>query len=183
MPPPTELTARLRRARPGHPRRKMRVNLFVDAVQTAFAEHAAAERARGSHTRKDRRRAAAERTSEETNPKAVASRSRDPSTCDQAPHRIRKSIQKASYPRPRHGGGMGRRPLNPTSPLGRRWSRAFPLPTPFFLRGVPRRVGASKMAQDGSKSEKARKHKTLIFLRFWKDFGLLGGPKRRLEAL
>ena len=39
------------------------------------------------------------------------------------------------------------------------------------------------MAQDGSKSEKARKHKTLIFLRFWKDFGLLGGPKRRLEAL
>ena len=34
-----------------------------------------------------------------------------------------------------------------------------------------------KMAQDGSKSENARKQKTLIFIRFWKDFGLLGGPR------
>ena len=40
----------------------------------------------------------------------------------------------------------------------------------------------SKMAQDGSKSEKARKHKTLIFYGL-NDFGLLGGPKRRFEAL
>ena len=53
-------------------------------------------------------------------------------------------------------------------PSGRRWFKEFPLPTPFFPfgegftppptpspgpgRGVSRRVGASKMAQDGSKS-------------------------------
>ena len=30
------------------------------------------------------------------------------------------------------------------------------------------------MAQDGSKSERARKQQTLIFHRFWNDFGLLG---------
>ena len=52
-------------------------------------------------------------------------------------------------------------------PSGRRWSREFPIPTPFFPfgegftppptpspgpgRGRSRRVGASKMARDGSK--------------------------------
>ena len=56
---------------------------------------------------------------------------------------------------------------NPTSPLGCRWSRELPLPTPFFPfgdgftppptpspgpgRGGSRVVGMSKMAQDGSK--------------------------------
>ena len=55
-----------------------------------------------------------------------------------------------------------------TSPLRRGWSREFPRPTPFFPfgegftppptpspgpgRGRSRVVGASKMAQDGSKS-------------------------------
>ena len=36
---------------------------------------------------------------------------------------------------------------------------------------------APKTAQDGSKSEKARKQKTLILLRFWKAFGLKKGPR------
>ena len=59
-----------------------------------------------------------------------------------------------------------------------------PKKPPRGCQEIPKRPQAApKMAQDGSKSEKAKKHKTLIFLRFWKDFGLLGGPKRRLEAL
>ena len=46
------------------------------------------------------------------------------------------------------------------------------------LQETPTRTQeAPRDTQDGSKSEKARKHKTLIFRRFWKDFGLLGGPR------
>ena len=44
---------------------------------------------------------------------------------------------------------------------------------PRGLQDTPKRSQeAPKMAQDGSKSEKARKQKTLIFIRFWTDFGL-----------